>query len=63
MKGGEANFPLKTIDEIVFCHKEKSEASKENVVEEINPPFPDRNFSHVKQFVPNEVGERFRSTY
>ena len=60
MKGEEANFHLKTVDEIVFCHKEKSEAGKENVVDEINPPFSDKNFSHVTQFVPNEVGERFR---
>ena len=52
MKGEEANFPSKTVNEIVFCHKEKSETSKENVVEEIDPPFSDKNFSHVTQFVP-----------
>ena len=34
MKGEEANFPIKTIDEIVFGAKEKSEASKEEVLEE-----------------------------
>ena len=56
MNGEEANFPLKTVDEIVFCKKEKSEALRENVVEEINPPCSDENISYVT----NEVGERFK---
>ena len=60
MKGEETNFPLKTVDEIVFCSKEKSEASKENVLEELNPPFSDEHFSHVTKLVPNELGERFK---
>ena len=31
MKGEEANFPLKTIDEIVFGAKEKSECSMNSI--------------------------------
>ena len=59
MKGEEANFPLKTIDEIVFGAKEKSEASKEEVLDEFNI-FSDKICSHVTRVVPTEVGERYK---
>ena len=59
MKGEEAKFPLKTIDEIVFGAKEKSEASKEEVLEEFNI-FSDEICSHVTRVVPSEVGERYK---
>ena len=33
MNGEEANLSLKTVDEIVYCNKAKSEVFRENVVE------------------------------
>ena len=55
MKGEEANFPLKTIDEIVFGTKEKGEASKE-VLDDFNI-FSDEICSHVTRVVPSDVGK------
>ena len=51
-----ANFPIKTIDEIILSNKEKSEANREKVVTD----FPCGNVKCLPtKFVPNEVRERY----
>ena len=51
-----ANFPIKTIDEIILSNKEKSEANREKVVTD----FPCENVKCLTpKYVPNEVRERY----
>ena len=51
-----ANFPIKTIDEIILSNKEKGEANREKVITD----FPCENVECLTtKYVPNEVGERY----
>ena len=60
MREEESEFPIKTIADIVLSGKEKSEISKESVLEEIDLAESEENFTFLTKFVPNVVGERYK---
>ena len=56
MKGLEHEFPLQKVEDLILSVKEKSDANKEKVVQDL----PDESFLCLTcKYVPNELGDRY----